>query len=70
MVDLTESTLESVMSTAASLRTVSVYLQSFVSFQTDVIIQKLAEHRAQREKQQRAFQAELEEQRKNPPPTV
>lgn len=30
-----------------------------------MLCQKLAEHRAQREKQQRAFQAELEEQHKS-----
>jgi len=49
MADLTESTLESVLSTAESLKT------------------KLAEHRTQREKQQKAMEQQVSEQPKNPP---
>ncbi|KAF9530356.1 hypothetical protein CPB83DRAFT_892645 [Crepidotus variabilis] len=52
MVDLTESTLESVLATAESLKA------------------KLAEQRAQREKQQKLIDRQLEEQRKNPPRLV
>ncbi|KAF8909402.1 hypothetical protein CPB84DRAFT_1766051 [Gymnopilus junonius] len=49
MVDLTESTLESVLTTAQSLKA------------------KLAEHRAQRQSQQKAIEQQLEEKRKTPP---
>jgi len=52
MVDLTEATLESVLSTAESLKA------------------KLAEHRAQREKQQAVVAQRLEEERRNPPRLV
>ncbi|KAF8963417.1 hypothetical protein BDZ97DRAFT_1758673 [Flammula alnicola] len=52
MADLTESTLESVLSTAEALKA------------------KLAEHRAQREKQQKLIEEQLEEQRRNPPRLV
>jgi len=52
MADLTESTLESVLSTAESLKA------------------KLAEHRAQRELQQKSIEQLLDEQRKNPPRLV
>ncbi|TFK32781.1 hypothetical protein BDQ12DRAFT_691974 [Crucibulum laeve] len=52
MTELTESTLDSVLSTAQALKA------------------KLAEHRAQREKEQKLLEKQLEEQRRNPPRIV
>ncbi|KDR80503.1 hypothetical protein GALMADRAFT_240790 [Galerina marginata CBS 339.88] len=52
MADLTEATLETVLSTAESLKA------------------KLAEHRAQREKQQKVIDQRLEEERRSPPRLV
>ncbi|PPQ88701.1 hypothetical protein CVT25_009465 [Psilocybe cyanescens] len=52
MAELTEATLESVLSTAEALKA------------------KLAEHRAQREKQQKLIEQEIERQRRDPPRLV
>ncbi|KAF5316665.1 hypothetical protein D9619_006655 [Psilocybe cf. subviscida] len=69
MAEITEATLASVMSTAEALKQASIELVRDMRVSTYTPLQKLAEHRAQREQQEK-IEKELEEQRRNPPRLV
>lgn len=69
MAEVTEATLLSVLKTAEALKQVSLDIYDTLEHQVDILSQKLAEHRAQREQQERV-ERELEEKRRNPPRLV
>jgi hypothetical protein len=64
MVELTEATLESVLTTAEALK--AVRPTSFIPIlpTTHSTVQKLAEHRVEREKQQKLLEEQVAAQRR------
>jgi len=70
MIDFTESTLDSVLSTTDLVRAVRLSLSIFLSSYLSQDTQKLAEHRAAREREQQRISEQEEARRRNPPRLV